>query len=197
MQRYNNLKKAYFSYMLEVNFSPFPEICTNRLILRQPMLSDAQDMFELRSNIDVMQYVNRPIAKTIDDAVELINKVNTIIANNEGINWFMDLKDNPQQVIGNIGIWQLKKEDYRGEIGYMLHPNFWRKGLMQEAIEAVIEYGFNTMQLHSLEAKINPLNTASASILEKTGFVKEAHFKEDYFWNGKFLDTIVYSLLNK
>jgi [ribosomal protein S5]-alanine N-acetyltransferase len=183
--------------MLDVNFSPFPEINTNRLLLRQPMLSDAQDLFELRSNIEVMKYVNRPLAKTIEDAENLIIMITEIINTNEGINWCITVKENPQKVMGNIGIWQLKKENYRGEIGYMLHPNFWRKGIMQEAIEAVISYGFNQMQLHSLEAKINPLNTASANILEKNNFIKEAHFKEDLFWEGKFLDTAVYSLLKK
>jgi [ribosomal protein S5]-alanine N-acetyltransferase len=183
--------------MLEVNFSPFPEINTNRLLLRQPTPNDAQDLFTLRSNIEVMKYVNRPLAKTMDDAKELIAKINGLIATNEGINWCITLKENPKKVMGNIGIWQLKKEDYRGEIGYMLHPDFWRKGIMQEAIEAVINYGFSQMKLHSLEAKINPLNTASASILEKNNFVKEAHFKEDCFWEGVFSDTVVYSLLNK
>ncbi len=183
--------------MLHVNFSPFPEINTNRLLLRQPMLTDAQDFFELRSNLEVMQYVNRPIAKNVEDAENLITKITDIINTNNGINWCITLKENSQKVMGNIGIWQLKKEDYRGEIGYMLHPNFWRKGIMQEAIEAVINYGFNQMQLHSIEAKINPANKASASILEKNNFIKEAHFKEDYFWAGKFLDTIVYSLLKK
>ena len=99
--------------------------------------------------------------------------------------------------MGNIGIWQLKKEDYSGEIGYMLHPDFWRKGIMQEAVEAVINFGFNQMQLHSLEAKINPSNSASAMLLEKNNFIKEAHFKEDCFWEGEFSDTVVYSLLKK
>lgn len=183
--------------MLQVNFSPFPEINTDRLLLRQPVVSDAQDFFLLRSNVDVMQYVNRPIAKTIEDAENLIHKITDIINANDGINWCITLKENPKKVMGNIGIWQLKKEDYRGEIGYMLHPSFWRQGIMQEAVEAVINFGFNQMKLHSIEAKINPANNASAKILEKNNFVKEAHFKEDYFWEGKFLDTVVYSLLKK
>ncbi len=183
--------------MLAVNFSPFPELETNRLLLRQPLLTDAQDFFILRSNTLVMQYVNRPIAKNVEDAENLINKITDIINANEGINWCITLKDNPQKVMGNIGIWQLKKEDYRGEIGYMLHPDFWRKGIMQEAVEAVINFGFNQMQLHSLEAKINPSNSASAMLLEKNNFIKEAHFKEDCFWEGEFSDTVVYSLLKK
>jgi [ribosomal protein S5]-alanine N-acetyltransferase len=183
--------------MLQVNFSPFPSIETNRLLLRKPFIDGAADLFELRSNMEVMKYVNRPIAKTINDAEELINRLLQILGNNEGINWFISTKENPSKVIGNIGIWQLKKEDYRGEIGYMLHPNYWRKGIIQEAIEATITYAFKEANFHSLEAKIHPLNIASAKVLEKTGFIKEAHFKEDHFWNGQFEDTIVYSLLNK
>ena len=175
--------------MLAVNFSPFPELETNRLLLRQPMLTDAQDFFILRSNTLVMQYVNRPIAKTVEDAENLINKIADIINTNEGINWCITLKDKPKKVMGNIGIWQLKKEDYRGEIGYMLHPDFWRKGIMQEAVEAVINFGFNQMQLHSLEAKINPSNSASAMLLEKNNFIKEAHFKEDCFWGMGYLSN--------
>ena len=83
--------------MLAVNFSPFPELETNRLLLRQPMLTDAQDFFILRSNTLVMQYVNRPSAKTVEDAENLINKIADIINTNEGINWCITLKDNPKK----------------------------------------------------------------------------------------------------
>ena len=78
----------------------------------------------------------------------------------------------------------------------MLHPNYWRRGLMQEAICAVVAYGFKTLKLHSIEGRINPLNLASANILSKCGFVKEAHFKEDFLFHGRFEDTAIYSLLS-
>ncbi|MBL0146612.1 MAG: GNAT family N-acetyltransferase [Chitinophagaceae bacterium] len=183
--------------MLQLNFNPFPVLETSRLILRRMEDSDAPALFELRSNAQVMQYVNRPIAQNIDDAKKLIATIGNLIDNNDAVNWGMALKENPSYLIGNIGIFNIKKEDYRAEFGYLLQPDYWRKGLMQEAIEATINFAFNTIHLHSLEAKINPLNAASAGILEKNNFVKEAHFKEDHFWEGQFLDTIIYSLLNK
>lgn len=184
--------------MLEVNFSAFPALITQRLILRKMSVDkDAQAMFALRSNIQVMQYVNRPIAKSVDDSIQLIEMILDLITNNNAINWAITLKENPSYMIGNIGIFNLKKENYRGEFGYMLHVDYWRKGIMQEAIECCIKYAFEEMKLHSLEATINPQNIASAAILEKNGFIKEAHFKEDCFWNGEFCDSIVYSLLNK
>ena len=91
----------------------------------------------------------------------------------------------------------MQKEHYRAEIGYLLHPDYQQKGIMDEALKAVIKYGFETMQLHSIEANVNPANAASMKLLEKNGFVKEAYFKENYFYNGQFLDSVIYSLLNK
>ena len=103
----------------------------------------------------------------------------------------------PEKLIGNISFWRIIKQHYRAEIGYMLMPAHWRTGIMKEAILAVHDFGFKQMQLHSIEAHINPANTASAAILEATGYTREAYFKEDYFFQDKFLDTAIYSLLQK
>ena len=116
--------------------------------------------------------------------------------NNDSILWGICLKDTAP-VIGTIGYWQIQKEHYRAETGYMLHPDYQGKGIMDEALKAVIKYGFETMQLHSIEANVNPANAASMKLLEKNGFVKEAYFRENYFYNGQFLDSVIYSLLNK
>ncbi|MEO5909204.1 MAG: GNAT family N-acetyltransferase, partial [Ginsengibacter sp.] len=98
---------------------------------------------------------------------------------------------------GTIGLWRLIKENFRAEVGYMFLPDYWQKGLAKESLLKIIEYGFNEMKLHSIEAHISPRNSSSASLLEKTGFTREAYFKEDYFFNGAFEDTAVYSLLAK
>src|SRR5690606_18725591 len=94
-----------------------------------------------------------------------------------------------------IGFWRLLKEHYRGEIGYLLHPDFQGQGIMHEAFTPVLEYGFNKMNLHSVEANVYPANVSSKKVLEKNGFIKEAYFKENYFFNGEFTDTAVYSLV--
>jgi ribosomal-protein-alanine N-acetyltransferase len=180
--------------MLEVNFQPFPLLTTERMVLREITKDDAGEVLRLRSDEEVMRYIDRPRAETIEDALVFIGRVEDLLKSNNGINWAMALKDD-NALIGNISLWRIEKENYRAEIGYMLHPAHHRKGLMNEAIKIVIDYGFRVMKLHSIEGKINPANAASAGILEKNGFVKEAHFKENYYFNGKFLDTAVYSLL--
>ena len=82
-------------------------------------------------------------------------------------------------------------------MGYALHPDFHGAGVMSEAMDVVLDYGFNKMKLHSIEAHVHPDNLASINLLQKKGFVKEGHFRENVFFNGKFLDTVVYALLNK
>jgi ribosomal-protein-alanine N-acetyltransferase len=181
--------------MLELNFSPFPEIITERLLLRKVTKEDAEELFFLRSNEDVMKYIDRPRAQSVNDAMDFLEMIDQAINNVEGISWAIALKENPTKLIGTIGYWRMKKEHYRAELGYMLNPAYWRQGIMKEAIFTLIDYGFNAMKLHSIEANINAENEASARILESTGFIKEAHFKEDYFFNGVFKDTIIYSRL--
>ena len=114
----------------------------------------------------------------------------------EGISWGIFKKENPELKIGNIGLFKIFHEHYRAEIGYMLQPEEQQKGIMYEALCAIIEYGFNQMKLHSIEANINPDNIASQQLLEKAGFVREAYFRENYYFGGRFIDSAIYSLLN-
>ena len=183
--------------MLETNFNPFPEIRTNRLLLRRMTIADAPEILSMRSDDSVMQYIDRPKTKTIEEAEAWIQMVDDSLNNNAGIAWAITLDSAPNKLIGNISFWRIIKQHYRAEIGYMLSPAHWRTGIMKEALLAVHDFGFKKMQLHSIEAHINPANMASAAILKSVGYVREAYFKEDYYFNGDFIDTAIYSLLAK
>lgn len=181
--------------MLELNFVPFPEIETDRLLLRRMKKEDAPEFLFLRSNDDVMRYIGRNKMKTIEEAEGFIEKINGSIDNRESIMWTVTLKDEPATMIGTICLWNIQQDHMRSEIGYILHPQYWNRGMMKEAVLAVVDYGFSQIKLHSIEGRINPDNAVSGYVLEKTGFVKEAHFREDFYWQGKFSDTAVYSIL--
>jgi ribosomal-protein-alanine N-acetyltransferase len=181
--------------MLVFNFNPFPMLSTERVVLRPITKADAAEVFYLRSDKEVLEFLDRDPAASIDDAMQWIKMINDAINNNEYIAWAIALKDAPK-LIGTISFWNIQKEHYRAEIGYVLHPQFQGKGLMQEAMMAVLDYGFKIMNLHSVEANVNPNNAASIKLLEKNNFLREAYHKENYYHNGKFLDSAIYSLLS-
>ena len=182
--------------MLHFNFTPFPIIETERLVLRQITNDDVNEIFELRSNPETMKYIPRPLAKTTEDALEHIATIEEKIILNEGINWGITLKGN-ERLLGMIGFYRMQPENFRSEIGYMLLPEFHGKGIITEAVKRLITYGFDDLKLHSIEAVIDPENFASEKVLQKCNFIKEAHLKESQFYEGKFLDKVIYSLLNK
>jgi ribosomal-protein-alanine N-acetyltransferase len=182
--------------MLTINFTPFPNLETERLLLRRVNENDVNEVFALRSNPETMKYIPRPLVKTIDDALEHIAMIDSKIINNEGINWAITYKNNTK-LIGIIGHYRIKSEHFRAEIGYMILPEYNGKGIVSEAVKEVVTYGFNEMKLHSIEAIIDPENFGSEKVLQKCGFVKEAHLKENEFYEGRFLDTVIYSILNK
>jgi len=182
--------------MLTINFSPFPILETKRLILRRVLPSDVKEMFELRSNPETMKYIPRPLLTNHEEALAHIQMMEDKIETNEGINWAITLKGD-DTMLGVIGHYRIKPEHYRAEVGYMILPEYHGKGITTEAVQCVVDYGFNTMQLHSIEGVIDPENGASEKVLQKCGFVKEAHFKENEYFDGKFIDAVVYSILNK
>lgn len=183
--------------MLILNLTPFPELRSQRLLLRKLDKADANEIFFLRSNEDVLRYLGKEPTSTIKEAEEFIEMINKNIDDNGSILWGIALLDDPSTVIGTICLWNFRKENYRCEIGYILHPDHWRKGIMKEAINCVNDYGFTVLGLHSIEALLSPGNIASSAVLESTGFVKEAHLKESFYFRGEFDDTLIYSKLNK
>jgi ribosomal-protein-alanine N-acetyltransferase len=182
--------------MLQLNFEPFPNLETERLFLRRVNNSDVKEILQLRSDPETIKYIPRPLLKNTEDALEHIANIDAKIATQEGINWAITLKGS-QKLIGIIGHYRISPENYRSEIGYMLLPQFRGKQIIPEAIKQVVKYGFEEMKLHSIEAIIDPANLASEKVLQKNGFKKEAHLKENEFYEGRFLDTVIYSLLNK
>ena len=181
--------------MLSLKFSQLSQLETERLLLKKITNDDAPALFEMRSDREVMRHIDRPLAKTIDDALALIQVLTDGLDANNAVTWGIFLKEQPARLVGTLGFWQIQKEHYRAEIGYLLHPSLQGKGIMREAIIKAMEYAFSVMKLHSVEANVNAENLASRKLLEKLDFVQEAYFKENYYSNGRFIDSVVYSIL--
>jgi ribosomal-protein-alanine N-acetyltransferase len=182
--------------MLEINFLPFQNLETERLLLRRIDENDVDEVLAMRGNPEIMKFIPRPLALTKEDALAHIVMIEEKIHENIGINWGITIKGS-NKIIGIIGHYRIQPENHRAEIGYMSLTEFNGKGYITEAIKAVVAYGFEQMKLHSIEAVIDPENIASERVLQKNGFVKEAHISENELWEGKFWDTVIYSLLKR
>jgi len=176
-------------------FNKFPIIETEKLLLREISLNDAVDIFEIYSNEEAMKYFGKNTYKELKEAELIAERCIKAFKDKEGIRWGITFK-NSDELIGTAGIWRIVKEHLRGEIGYDLKISQWNKGIMTEALKAIAEFGFSKMNLHTLEANIDPENIASRKLLYKIGFIKEGYFCESYLQDGKFLDSEIYSLLN-
>lgn len=180
--------------MLNLNFTPFPVLTTQRLVLKQLDDSLLEAFYSLRSNQEIMQKLDKEPAKNIEEIRALLDLITADIQNNRGITWAIVFKET-NGYIGNLSFHKIYPDHHRAEIGYAILPQFQRQGIVSEAIDEVMKYGFDVAGFHTIEAKINPENIASRSLLEKKGFVKEAHFKESFYFRGEFSDTAVYSLI--
>lgn len=180
--------------MLSIHLTGSPVLTTERLVLRDLRPSDAEAVFALRSDPRVMEHVNRPLARTMEDASALITLINGMVAANDAVQWAITQKGD-DAFIGLIGFWRIVKEHHYAELGYMLAREHWGKGFASEAIGAVLPFGFTTLGLHRVEAITRPVNAASIRALEKNGFVREAHFKQNILWNGAFHDSLHFGKL--
>lgn len=164
--------------MLQLQFSPFPQLNTKRAILRQLTIADADAIAALRSDPLVNQYLDRPKTTTPEEAVQFIEKINLHISNNIALYWVIALQEN-DQLIGTICLWNFNIEEDTAEIGYELLPDFQGKGFMQEALQAVIDYACKTLQLKTITAFTVFENIPSIKLLQKNNFVWASQDSEE------------------
>ncbi len=179
-----------------INFKPFPLLKSDRFLLRAIKIEDVHEIMELRSNPETMKYIPRPLLTSHEQALQHIQNIKDTIDKKEGINWVITTKEN-NVLMGLIGHYRIKPEHSRCELGYMLLPKFHNKGIITEVMDVVLNFAFYEMEMHSIEAIIDPRNGASEKVLLKNNFKKEAHLVENEKFNGQFIDTVIYSLLKR
>lgn len=166
--------------MTNFNFSPFPILKTERLHLRPLIASDAHEVLFMRSDTKVNEYIIRKPMENLKEAKAFIQKIDTSIRNKKCIDWVITNKEN-SQFIGTICLWNLEETKKYGEIGYALHPEEQGKGIMNEAMQCVLNYGFESMGLKTIEAYTHRENEASKKLLERNGFVLDPARKDEGF----------------
>lgn len=177
------------------NGKELPKVETDRLVLRQRTIDDVPDMFDYVSLENVAYPAGLPPIATLEDEYDYFE--NRYYQNLEKANlpsgYGITVKGS-DHIIGSCDF-NHRHEDDVFEIGYMLHPDFWGRGYMTEAVSALIEIGFTLLNLHKVEIRCYGSNKQSQRVAEKLGFTLEARIRDRKDTQGNRCDDLAYGLL--
>lgn len=161
---------------------------TERLILRTVTEFDSQDVFEIRSNPEINHFLHRNPPKNSFDALEFILNIKRRAANKEIIFWGISFQNNPK-LIGTICLWKFSEDGKTSELGYELLPEFQGKGIMSEAVNFVLDYGFQDLDLDKIEAFTNKNNFDSIKLLQNLKLILNENRRDE-----KYPENLIFEL---
>lgn len=182
--------------MLELNFDPFPELETERLVLRQLKPGDTDDIYSLRTNKKILLHLHRKPEKNKKEITKYINNMNAYTGLKSLVLWGICRKGH-KKVFGTICLWNIDAENHRGEVGFVLHPRYQGNGYMKEALTRVLEFAFIQNKFNTISGYVSPDNTASNKLLASSGFKREAHLRESVYFDGRYSDMYIYGIRKK
>ena len=169
------------------------ELGTERLKLVKLNKSYLDSYFSIMSKQEVMEYYGmEPLTKR-EDAIVILDSMENGRKLNQSIRWGITLKESGQ-LIGTIGLNNLSLKSKRAEIGYELHPDYWRQGYTTEAVSSVLDFSFGQLELYRIGAITYPANTSSNHLLLKMGFTLEGTLRGYLFQRNQSHDAYVFSL---
>lgn len=171
-------------------------IYTRRLLLRPLVPTDEAALFGIFSDAEVMRYWSTPPWASIDQARAFIERDAKGLDSGQHLRLGIVTQDEGL-LIGQCTLFGIVPGCRRAEIGYCLARSRWGKGYAHEALQALLGYGFDTLNLNRIEADIDPRNTGSARALQRLGFSKEGYLRERWIVAGEVSDSAVYGLLRR
>lgn len=177
-----------------MDWTCLPTIQATRLALRRISTDDVDALFEVFSNAEVMRYWSTPPLAERAGAVELVNEIHDSFARQVMLKWGV-ARQADNLLIGTTTLYNLDFTNRRAELGYALGRKHWGQGYMHEALQALLSFAFETLDLRRLEADVDPRNKASIKSLERLGFQREGFLRERWEVGGEIQDALFYGLL--
>lgn len=174
--------------------SGFPLLLTERLQLREPLLSDCGDFHEMLQFPEVTRFSDWPDAPTIAQTERSLKWMCTAFAKGKGCAWVIEDRISGR-LLGTIRFNRIDNHSRWAEVGYETHPSVWGRGLMTEAVKAVTRCGFDGFSLNRIEAWTLPGNVASDRVLEKAGFRYEGTLYQKAWFKNAFHDFRMFGCL--
>jgi len=172
----------------------FPTIKTERLLLRQFVESDLDNVFKGLSHPDIIKYYGVSF-NTLEATKEQMTFFKNLENDGTGI-WWAIVSPDQKIFYGAGGFCDLSTVHRKAEIGFWLFPEFWGKGIMKEAMPLICNYGFENLGLHRIEGFVDPENANCKKAMAKLDFQHEGTMKECEIKNGKFISIEIYAKLN-
>ena len=172
------------------NFTRYSQLETDRLTLRFITKDDREAAFQLRSDKDILKYVQRTPMVDLDEADAFIKRMMKSVGDNASLYWLMEIKAT-KEVIGSICLWNFSEDYKTAEIGYAMLQKFHGKGFMSEALQAVVELGKTALDLEYLEAFTHRANSPSTQLLIRHGFSLDPHRRDDGFLNNRIFTSYI------
>jgi ribosomal-protein-alanine N-acetyltransferase len=176
------------------DFGEFPYLETKRLILRQMTLKDAQDVFEYSRNEEVSKFMPWKAHQTIEDSVTFLEMVMLGYKTKKPITWGVVVKKS-NKMIGSCGFSSFESKDRRVEIAYAISNDYWKQGIMTEAVAEVIRFGFDELGLNRIQAKAIVSNVGSWRVMEKCNMKFEGILRGYSILKDEIHDLKMYSVL--
>src|SRR4051812_15397025 len=167
---------------------------TDRLVLRPFEVADAPGLLAVVSDPEVARYLSRPAWTSLAQACEAIARHRTAAQNGEYVQLAV-IRQEDGLLLGDCCLFKMVAGQRRAEIGYSMRRDAWGHGYMNEALHALITWGFDALDLHRIEADIDPRNAASARVLQRHGFTQEGLLRERWVVAGEVSDSAIYGLL--
>ena len=169
---------------------------TDRLVLRALEETDGEGFYEVFSDPETMRYWSGTPVSDRAEAEALLRREFELLAGGDCQTWATALPDS-DRLIGKITLFGISEQNRRAEIGYILRRDQWGRGLMSEALAEILDYAFDEVGLHRIEADTDPANRPSLALLEKFGFRREGLFRDRWYIGGRWHDSVMLGLLEE
>lgn len=177
-------------------FSRMPRLETPRLLLRPMTMHDAQDIYDYSRDPEVARYVLWSAHRSLSESRAYLRYILKQYRDGAPSSWGIVLKSTGH-LVGTIGYMAYSGENSTVEIGYSLARPLWNHGLMTEALQAVLAFSFERMQIHRVEAQHDTANPASGQVMRKCGMNHEGHLKGRVYNKGRFVDVELYATVRE
>lgn len=169
---------------------------TERLFLSEMTLADTEILFGYWSDDSVTRYMNIEPFQSLQPVEEMIRMLRQLEIEGKALRCVIILQTTGE-IIGTCGFNYIDHENQRAEIAYDLGMRFWKHGYATEAVQSLMKWGIESFNLHRMEAKVDPRNEASISLLEKLGFQEEGLLQDYEKIGTEYQDVKLFSWLNK